>query len=100
MQRRLFEIHLQVVFDLRVLDVPVHVDDSRRLLENLLDLRCQCNLAFVIRPVNFRHQGLQHGRPGRNLRHFDARAEGQSDLVQLGTQPPRDFVALRFAVVP
>ena len=100
MQGRLVEIHFQVVLGLRVLDVPVHIHDAWRLLKDLLDLSCQFDLPFVIRPVDFRHQSLQYRRTGRNFRNLDARTEGLGNLVQFRTQPSCNLVALRFAIVP
>ncbi len=74
-QRCLIEIHFQVVFGLRILDVPVHIHNSGSLLEDFFDLRRQFDLVFVIGPVDFRDKSLEHRRPGRNFRDLDARAE-------------------------
>ena len=77
----LIEIHFQVVLGLRILNVPVHIHHSRSLLEDFLDLRRQFDLAFVIRPVDFRDKSLQHRRAGRNFRDLDTCPERLGDLV-------------------
>ena len=80
-QRRLVEVHLQVILGLRVLNIPIDVYYARSLLKDLLNLGCQFNLAFVVRPVNFGDQGLKHRRTGRNFGDLDARAVGFGNLV-------------------
>src|SRR5579864_2090396 len=98
-ERCLIQIYFHVVLGLRVFDVPVHIHDTWRLLKDLLDLRRQFNLSFVVRSVHFGHQSLQYWRTRRDFRYLDARTEGRSNLVQFRPQSSCDLVALRLAIV-
>src|ERR1039457_3331744 len=66
---------------------------------DLLDLSGQFNLPFVVRPVNFGDQRLQHGRTRRDFSYHDARTERRCNLVQLRPQSSCDLVALCLAIV-
>ncbi len=81
MQRRLVKIDFQVILGLRVFHIPINVDYAGGLLKDLLDLGRQFNLAFVVWPVNFGDQSLQHRRTGWNFGDLDACAVGLSNLV-------------------
>ena len=100
MQRCLLQIYLHVVFRLRIFDIPIHIHYARRLLKDLLDLSGQLDLAFIIGPINFRDQSLQHRWTWWNLGNLDASAKRMGNLVQLRPQSARNFVALCPAVVP
>ena len=59
MECRFIKIDLQVVLGLRVFYVPVHIDNTWRLLKHLLDLSRQFDLALVSGPVDFGNERLQ-----------------------------------------
>ena len=52
------ESHLGLI----VFDVPVDIDNAPGFIEHVPDLPRQFDLAVVIRPVDFRNQGLKHRR--------------------------------------
>ena len=98
-QRGLVQIDHHVVLGLRIFDVPVHIHHAGRRLEDLLDLLRQLHLLLVVGPIHFRHQRLQHRRPGRNLGHLQPRTVLVADRDQPRPQPLGDVVALRAALM-
>src|SRR5579862_1993714 len=100
MQRSLVEIDLEVVFRLRIFDVPVHVYNTWRLLENIFYLRSELDLASVVRTVDFCDKRLQHRRARRNFRHFDAGAERGREFDKFRAQAPRYLMTLSLTIMP
>ena len=74
-QRGLLLVDQHAVLRLVVLDVPVDVHHAVGVLPNRSRIcRAMRDPALLRRPVDLRHQRLQHRRTGRHLRHLDARA--------------------------
>ncbi len=61
-QKRHHRAPVCVVLGLGIFDVPVDIDHSRSLLEDLLDLRSKRNLPFVVWTVDLRDERLQDWR--------------------------------------
>ena len=83
---------------LRIFDVPIHVDNVRRLLKDLLDLFRDVNLAGSIGTIDFGHERLHDGRAGRNLAYLDPCTVRQPDLLKFGSEALRDLMALRASI--
>ena len=82
---------------LRVFDIPVGVNDARRVLKDRLDLLRDVSLAVQVGAVNLGHQRLHHRRSRRNFGDLDARAVLVADGVQQRTQSLGDLMALHAA---
>ncbi len=91
MQRGLLLVDLDPVLRLRIFHVPIHIDDVRCLLKDLLDLSGDINLASSIGTVDFGHQRLHNGRARRNLAYLDPRTVRQPDLLEFGPEALRDL---------
>src|SRR5579872_74854 len=99
MKSSLVQIDLNVVLGLGIFYVPVNIDNTWRVLEDLLDLACQRKAPTIVRAIDFGHQCLQHRRARRNFADLDAGAELLGDLLQSRTDAAGDFVALGAAIV-
>ena len=99
MLRGLHLIHAHDQSRLRVLDVPVGVDDSCGVLEDRLDLLRHLSLAGKVRAINLCYQSLNNRRPGRHFADLDARAVLVADGVQQRAKPLCNRVALLSALL-
>ena len=81
------------------LDIPVHIDDSGGFLENPNDFFRQGVAGFLVRAVDFGHEGLQDWRAGRDLGEGDSGVVFFGDGGDGGTHALGDVVAGGFAVV-
>ena len=95
-----FLVNLNPVLGLRILDIPIHIDNVRRLLKYLLDLFRDVNPASRVGAIDFRDERLHNRRAGRNLAHFDPRAVRQPDLLEFGSEALRNLMALRASILP
>src|SRR5947208_13180553 len=80
------------------LNIPVDIDHAGSLLEDITDLPRDLDLAALRGSVNFCNEGFEHGRAGRNLGDFDARAETRGYGNQLLANALGDVVALETAL--
>ena len=71
-QSGLLFIHQQPVFRLVVFHVPIDVHNAIRAFPQIADAPRDGGALGQFRPVDFGHQGFEHRRSGRHLRHLDA----------------------------
>ena len=84
---------------LRIFDVPVGVNDARRVLKDRLDLLRNLGLSVEVGTVDLGHQCLHHGRSGRNFADLNARAVLVADGVEQRAEPLGNRVALHAALL-
>ena len=96
-QRGLFLVNHEPHLRLVGFDIPIRVHDAGRVVENVDDFVRQRVAAFLVRPINFGDQRLQHRRAGRHFGDGDARAEFRRNLRHARTDAFGDVVALRLA---
>ena len=80
------------------LDIPVGVHDAVGVVEDVDDLVGQRQAAFLVRPIDFRHERLQDGRAGRDFGHGDAGAVFGRDCGDARADALGDVMALGFAL--
>ena len=97
-QRGLFLVDDEARLRLVGLDIPVDVHDARRAFENVAHLAGQREAVGFVRAVDFGHERLQHGRPGRHFGDGDARVVLGGDRGDARAHAFGDVVALRFAL--
>ncbi len=87
----------QAVLRLIVFYVPIDVDDTLGLLEQIPDLPRQCDPSFHARAVHFGDQGFEHRRAGRHFGDFDSRSITLGDGLNSQAHLLGDLVALQVA---
>jgi hypothetical protein len=98
-QGRLLLVDDQALLRVRVLEVPVDVDDARGLGEDLPYGLGQLLSRGRIRRIDLGDQRLEHRRSGRYLGDRDARPIAGGDLRHRGANALGDVVALSVAIV-
>ena len=86
-------------FGLVGLDIPVSVHHAFGVVEDVNHLVGQRQAAFLVRPIDFGHKGLQDGRPRRDFGDGDAGAVFGGDSGDVRADALGDVVALPLALV-
>src|SRR5512139_2256622 len=94
MQGSLFTIDGKLVARLLSFHVPIHVNDTGGFLHDVTNLTRKLPLAFVVRTVDFSHQGCKYGWARWNLGHLHPRLIPLGYRLQMRAHPFGDFVAL------
>ena len=89
-----FFIDFQIVNRLVVLHHPVDVDHAGSFLKNIADLLRHRHLLFVVRAVDFRHQGREHRRAGGHFGDLHPGAVFVGDSPNTRADAPGDIVTL------
>ena len=96
----LFLVEQEPGFGLVGLDIPVGVHDAFGMVEDVNNLAGEREAAFLVRAVDFSHEGLEDGRTGRDFGDGDAGAVFGGDGGDARADTFGNVVALGFALAP